>query len=537
MNISSLSNAQPALRSGSARPAAGSEKPAAAPSDSVILGQGQQTPPQQPAPPAQQPAPPAQQPAPPTQPQPAPPQQPIEPKEWTVLVYSVSDNNLYDFMQADLDEAERIGSTPEMNVVVETSHQQKGGNVVRMKLEADQTEGLTSPVVEDLGPTRDMGNAENLADTIAWAQKNYPAKHFMVILSDHGGGWQGANQSESCNSWMNIADIESGLKKAVEKSGQKIDVVGFDECLMASAEVAHQLTGTADYMVGSEEVEGGAGWQYDEALGGKTSSKASRVFTGDVLNYAAAALRARDPLTPADMAKGIVKMAEGHQRDLGTMSAIDLNKMPAVSKAMDKFAGAVLDSGKTKKDFALIKAKTQKFYEFGDMGHFVELAGKKFGGKIGEAADEVKAAMGEAVIAEQHGAKYPNAKGLNVELNANPGMTGGTNVQSEGGPGLTDQQMQQLVQIMVTQMSPEQIQMLGQAMPQIIALNAQFHAQQGGGAQDPEAGDNRPTAQQGPAHPIPNMTEDSAKRIQFAAYESIKLSQDTRWAEMIKKVG
>jgi hypothetical protein len=523
MNISSLSNAKPALRSGSARPAAGSEKPAAAPSDSVTLGQGQPTPPQQPAPPTQ-PA------------QPAPPQQPIQPKEWTVLVYSVSDNNLYDFMQSDLDEAERVGTTPEMNVVVETSHQPKGGNVVRMKLIADQTEGLTSPVVQDLGPDRDMANSDNLADTIAWAQKNYPAKHFMVILSDHGGGWQGANQSESKNSWMNIADIESGLKKAVEKSGQKIDVVGFDECLMASAEVAHQISGCADYMVGSEEVEGGAGWQYDEALGGKTSSKASRVFTGDVLNYAAAALRARDPLTPADMAKGIVKMAEGHQRDLGTMSAIDLNKMPAVSKAMDKFAGAVLDSGKTKKDFALIKAKTQKFYEFGDMGHFVELAGKKFGGKIGEAADEVKAAMGEAVIAEQHGAKYPNAKGLNVELNANPGMTGGTNVQSEGGgPGLTDQQMQQLVQIMVMQMSPEQIQMLGQAMPQIIQLNAQFHAQQGGSGQDSEAGGK--AAAQGPAHPVPNMTDDSAKRIQFAAYESIKLSQDTRWAEMIKKVG
>ncbi|MBS2040706.1 hypothetical protein JST97_37310 [bacterium] len=523
MNISSLSNAQPALRSGSARPAAGSEKPAAAPSDSVILGQGQQTPPQQPAPPTQ-PAPPAQ---------PAPPQQ-IEPKEWTVLVYSVSDNNLYDFMQTDLDEAERIGSTPEMNVVVETSHQPKGGNVVRMKLEADQSEGLKSPVVQDLGPSRDMANSDNLADTIAWAQKNYPAKHFMVILSDHGGGWQGANQSESQNSWMGIADIEAGLKKAVEKSGQKIDVVGFDECLMASAEVAHQLVGTADYMVGSEEVEGGAGWQYDEALGGKTSSKSSRVFTGDVLNYAAAALRARDPLTPADMAKGIVKMAEGHQRDLGTMSAIDLNKMPAVSKAMDKFAGAVLDSGKTKKDFALIKAKTQKFYEFGDMGHFVELAGKKFGGKIGEAADEVKAAMGEAVIAEQHGSKYPNAKGLNVELNANPGMTGGTNVQSEGG-GLTDQQMQQLVQIMVMQMSPEQVQMLAQAMPQIVALNQQFHAQQGGGEEGGDA--SKAAAQQGPAHPIPNMTDDSAKRIQFASYESIKLSQDTRWAEMIKKVG
>jgi len=524
MNISSLSNTAPALRNAPARAAAPKQDAAPAPSDSVSIGQQQQTPPQQPAPPTQ----------------PAPPQQSIEPKEWTVLVYSVSDNNLYEYMQSDLDEAERIGSTPEMNVVVETSHQPKGGNVVRMKLEADQAEGLTSPVVQDLGPSYDMGSADNLAESIAWAQKAYPAKHFMVIMSDHGGGWQGANQSESQNSWMNIADIEAGLKKAVEKSGQKIDVVGFDECLMASAEVAHQLTGTADYLVASEEVEGGAGWQYDEALGGKASSKASRVFTGDVLNYAAAALRARDPLTPADMAKGIVSMAEGHQRDLGTMSAIDLNKMPAVSTAMDNFAGAVLDSGKTKKDFAVIKLKTQKFYEFADMGHFVELTGKKFGGKIGEAADQVKAAMAEAVIAEQHSSKYPNAKGLNVEINANAGMTGGTNVQGEGGPGLTDEQMQQLVQLMVMGMSPDQLQMLSQAMPQIVALNAQMHAQQGGGEEeiDPsnQAASNQ-AAPQGPVHDIPNMDKASQNRIEFATYESIKMSKETRWDEMIKKVG
>ena len=457
-----------------------------------------------------------------------------------MLVYSVSDNNLYEYMQADLDEAERIGSTAEMNVVVETSHQPKGGNVVRMQLNSDQTEGLTSPVVQDLGPSYDMGKADSLAESIAWAQKNYPAKHFMVIMSDHGGGWQGANQSESQNSWMNIADIEAGLKKAVEKSGQKIDVVGFDECLMASAEVAHQLSGTADYMVASEEVEGGAGWQYDEALpGGKKESNGnSRVFTGEVLNYAAAALRARDPLTPADMAKGIVKMAEGHQRDLGTMSAIDLNKMPAVSSAMDKFATAVLDSGKTKKDFAVIKLKTQKFYEFADMGHFVELAGKKFGGKIGEAADEVKAAMGEAVIAEQHSAKYPNAKGLNVEINAKAGMTGGTNAQGEAGAGLTDEQMQQLVQLMVMGMSPDQLQMLSQAMPQIIALNAQMHAQQGGGQEIDPSNQAGPSNQTGrPVHDIPNMSKESQNRIEFATYDSIKLSQDTKWDEMIKKVG
>jgi hypothetical protein len=117
------------------------------------------------------------------------------------------------------------------------------------------------------------------------------------------------------------------------------------------------------------------------------------------------------------MAKAIVTMAEGHQRDLGTMSAIDLNKMPNVSAAIDNFAGAVIDSNLTAADFRPVYQGTQKFYRFGDVGHFVELAGNKFGGAIADAAQGVKDAMGEAVIAEQHSTKYPNAKGLNIELN------------------------------------------------------------------------------------------------------------------------
>ena len=521
MNISSVSNLQPALRNAPARSAAPAEQAPAAPSDSVSIGQ--------PAPAEQQPAP--------VQPQPGQPGQPpqVQPKDWTILVYSVSDNNLYEYMQADLDEAERIGSTPEMNVVVETSHQPQGGSVVRMKLEQDSTEGLKSPVLADLGKTHDMAKADSMAESIAWAMKEYPSKHFMVIISDHGGGRTGSIHSESTDSCMNIPDVVAGLKKASELAGRKIDVVGFDQCLMASTEVAHQLQGTADYLVGSEEVEGGAGWQYDEALG-KTANKKSRLLSGQVLNYAAAALRARDPLSPADMAKGIVQMAEGHQRDLGTMSAIDLNKMPAVSQALDNFAGKVIDSGLTSSDFRDVKANTQKFYEFADMGHFVELAGEKFGGEIKEAADQVKSAMAEAVIAEQHSSEYPNAKGLNIEINKNWGMQGGNQSGGIGGGGqLGEAEMMQLVQLMVFAMTPEQLQQLYEAMPMIIEMNAQVHAAGGGGA--PEAAPQEPQRPNPAPYDIPNMDREKQNRINFISYEETKFAQDTRWDEMLKQVG
>ncbi len=407
MTLSSVSQARPFVAASAARASAAPAQNAPA-GDSFVLSQ-QQPPAEQP--PAQQP--PAQ-PTPPQQP-PTPPQPEL--KDWTVLVYSVSDNNLYRYMQADLDEAERIGSTAEMNLLTETSHQPKGGNVVRMKLETDATPGLKSPVIQDLGASHDMAKPQSLADSIAWAMKEYPSKHFMLICSDHGGGWKGAHHSESTDSWMNATDLEESFRLAQEQTGRKIDVLGFDECLMASTEIAHQLQPYADYMVASEETEGGAGWQYDQALGGeKTSNSNSRVLSGKVLNYAAAALRSRENLTPESMAKGIVQMAEGHQRDLGTMSAINLNKMPAVSAAVDNFAGVVLDSKLTRADFQSVAQQAQKFSDFADMSHFTSLAGAKFGGKVAEASAQIEAALAEAVVSNQHSTSYPNARGLNIEI-------------------------------------------------------------------------------------------------------------------------
>jgi hypothetical protein len=422
MTLSSVSQARPFVAASAARASAAPAQNAPVAGDSFALSQ--QPPAEQP--PVQQPP---SQPAPPSQ---QPPAQQPDLKDWTVLVYSVSDNNLYRYMQSDLDEAERIGSTNEMNLLAETSHQPKGGSVVRMKLEADSTPGLKSPVLQDLGKSHDMAKSSSLTDSIVWAMKEYPSKNFMLICSDHGAGWKGAHHSESTDSWMNLSDLEDGLRNAQEQTGKRIDVLGFDECLMASTEVAHQLQPYANYLVASEETEGGAGWQYDQALGGaKTTNNNSRVLSGKVLNYAAAALRSREPVTPESMAKGIVQMAEGHQRDLGTMSAINLDKMPAVSAALDNFAGVVLDSNLTRADFAPVAQKSQKFADFADMSHFVDLAGQKFGGAIKDAADGIQSALADAVVANQHSTSYPNARGLNIEIDRQANMMNIPNMEGD----------------------------------------------------------------------------------------------------------
>ena len=44
--------------------------------------------------------------------------------------------------------------------------------------------------------------------------------------------------------------------------GQKIDLVGFDACLMSCMELAEVLADSVSYLLTSEELEPGNGWQY-----------------------------------------------------------------------------------------------------------------------------------------------------------------------------------------------------------------------------------------------------------------------------------
>src|SRR5262249_9548142 len=56
---------------------------------------------------------------------------------------------------------------------------------------------------------------------------------------------------------MELARVLAAVKK---KLGRKIDLMGFDACLMNMVEVAYELRGSADFIVGSEEIEPGDGW-------------------------------------------------------------------------------------------------------------------------------------------------------------------------------------------------------------------------------------------------------------------------------------
>ncbi|PJF22773.1 MAG: hypothetical protein CUN56_04330, partial [Phototrophicales bacterium] len=246
--------------------------------------------------------------------------------EWTIMVYGAMDNDLEKYIFADLQEIQIVGSTPDVNFIAQvdrtTGYETRGGDWTdtrrfyleqtvlpnytleqKITLTAEYFAGQGAGTVEqlaqeltqiansdsalfdrifqvnlidvnfDLQPVEiigeaDMGDPQTLADFVAWGITNYPANRYMLVISSHGSGWAGLGPDyDSGQSMLELSEIESGVRAALDATGvDKLDIIGFDACLMSQYEVASALQSIADFSLAAEEVIPGQGWQYTEPM-------------------------------------------------------------------------------------------------------------------------------------------------------------------------------------------------------------------------------------------------------------------------------
>ena len=151
----------------------------------------------------------------------------------------------------------------------------------------------------------------------------FAADHILLEFWDHGGAWQGAQMDIYSQGIMTVQGIKATADKAAELHGDKIDIIGFHDCLMSSFEVAYWLKDSADYLVASEEVLYNEGWRYN------------------FLSIGEDGCWPEDP-TPENLAKVIVdKYITTINRDtpylFSTLSVVDLSRMEALRDALNEF--------------------------------------------------------------------------------------------------------------------------------------------------------------------------------------------------------
>jgi hypothetical protein len=242
---------------------------------------------------------------------------------WTILVYlcgtDLESNGGY--ASINIQEMTQAAQSDKVNVVFETGGTQQWAidnidpsQIQRWKVNSGDIELLDSQ------PLSNMGEAETLGGFLEWGVENYPADKYMCLLWDHGGGSvAGIAVDELHNGDMlNLKELSQGLSMA----GVQFELVGFDACLMSTMETASALTPYARYMVASQELEPGTGWDYTawlNTLAADTTADGLAVGTAICDSFFA-------------------KCAAGGTESLATLAVTNLSQVPALISAFDAMA-------------------------------------------------------------------------------------------------------------------------------------------------------------------------------------------------------
>ncbi|NCB32192.1 MAG: hypothetical protein EOM66_12400, partial [Clostridia bacterium] len=108
-----------------------------------------------------------------------------------------------------------------------------------------------------------MGKQSTLENFLKFGVEHYPADKYGVIFWNHGGGMSGAEFDELYDADSLTLDELNGAFNAVDT---QFEFIGFDACLMATLECAMNLSDNAKYLIASEEVEPGTGWDYESIM-------------------------------------------------------------------------------------------------------------------------------------------------------------------------------------------------------------------------------------------------------------------------------
>ena len=108
-----------------------------------------------------------------------------------------------------------------------------------------------------------MGDPGTLSGFINLGYSAFPADKYALIMWDHGGGAiAGYGQDEKFdNSNLTLLDMNYAFAES-PAANNKLELLGFDSCLMATSEMAMVASDYARYMIASEDLEPGDGWDY-----------------------------------------------------------------------------------------------------------------------------------------------------------------------------------------------------------------------------------------------------------------------------------
>jgi hypothetical protein len=337
--------------------------------------------------------------------------------DWLVCWYLCGSDleSQYAAATSDLQEMLDAKFGEKVTVVIETGGAYEWqNNIVQADTNAIyEYRGDELSLKKELG-ARNMGEASTLEEFLTYCEENYSASHKMLLFWNHGGGSvSGVSFDENYGyDSLTLAELDEALGNVYGNKEQKLDVVGFDTCLMATVENANVMKKYASYMVASEETEPGNGWEYTGWL-----SK----------------LNKNPDIDGAALGKIICDTYVVGCEDVGTeenitLSVTDLSKVDSLIQALDSMGNELLlqvqETQSVAGEFARCANQAENYggnndqegyTNMVDLGDLVDNATNL----LPDTSQEITKALEECVLYSVNGVYRSQAKGLSVYYSYN----------------------------------------------------------------------------------------------------------------------
>lgn len=353
--------------------------------------------------------------------------------KWTWLVYMCGadlESGSGHYATSDLNEIYSIKSRlpDNMNIVVEAGGAKSWASTFTSVIDKSKLSRFhltkSGYVSDGYVSKASMGLQSTLASFVQWGLETYPADNVGLIFWNHGGAMDGVCFDENySDDSLTTSEINGALKTAMTNSHYskgKLEVIGYDACLMAVQDYAGMTADYCNNMVCSEESESGSGWDYDTWL----TTNINQINNSDCTN-----------LTCKSICDSFLS-EQGSGSDQ-TLSHIDLTKWDAYETAFENFASAINSYvGSTQSKYTEFKNavnQAQKYglydgyeqyndgyvYDIFDIGDVMNKLKSKYSGQssITNAITSVQNAYTNNLIHyETHGRKAGNSTGLALVL-------------------------------------------------------------------------------------------------------------------------
>lgn len=249
--------------------------------------------------------------------------------QWTVMVMLDGDNDLERNTPRIFQELESVGSSNNVNIVVQwdriDGYDSTTGDWTetrRYYVIQDSSEEIASGLI--IAPSqKDLSNAAELVDFVTSSAALLPAERYAFFVYDHGGNWRGGFRDDTTGALMNSSELASAFSIITATLGDNVDLVGLDECCMASVEVSALLSPYVSWLLASER------------------------FIHNGFDYATPlfALSANPEMNASTLAASFVSSYDSYAVWSGeaTLSAVDLSKIGNVVSSADNFFEAIGD--------------------------------------------------------------------------------------------------------------------------------------------------------------------------------------------------